>query len=112
MKAVRLHAYGDIDQFKLDEIPDPVPGEGEVLLKVAASGLNPVDLYTRQGFMQQFDPIDLPEVIGGDVAGTVVAVGAGVGERTPSSPSRQPRPWRSFPTTWASRRGPHFRSSL
>src|SRR3954451_23151509 len=78
MKAARLQAYGDVDQFKLEDVPDPVPGPGEVLIKVAASALNPVDLYVRQGFLSQYFPMALPAVIGIDAAGTIAALGPDV----------------------------------
>ena len=78
MKAVVIHALGGADQLTLAEMPDPVPGSGEVLIRVAASGLNPVDSYVRQGYMHQFNPLELPAVIGADVAGTVVSAGPGV----------------------------------
>jgi NADPH:quinone reductase-like Zn-dependent oxidoreductase len=83
MKAVRLHAYGDVDQFKLDEVPAPSPGEGEVLVKIEASGLNPFDLWLRQGYAKDYYPIELPAILGRDAAGTVVAVGPGVSGFTP-----------------------------
>src|SRR5258706_15839854 len=75
MKAARLQAYGDVDQFKLEEVPDPAPGPGEVLIKVAASALNPVDLYVRQGFLSQYFPMDLPAVLGLNAAGTISSLG-------------------------------------
>ena len=78
MKAVRLQAYGDVDQFKFEDVPDPVPGHGDVLIKVAASGLNPVDLFVRQGFAVQFFPMELPAILGIDAAGTIIALGSGV----------------------------------
>lgn len=78
MKAVRLQAYGDVDQFKFEDAPDPVPGHGDVLIKVAASGLNPVDLFVRQGFAVQFFPMKLPAILGIDAAGTTIALGSGV----------------------------------
>lgn len=78
MKAVLLNSYGTEDQFKLVEVPDPVPGAGEVSLRIAAVGLNPVDLYVRQGYMAQFFKLELPAIIGVDAAGTVQAVGPGV----------------------------------
>jgi NADPH:quinone reductase-like Zn-dependent oxidoreductase len=78
MKAVRLQAYGDVDQFRLEDVPEPSPGPGQVLVKVAVSGLNPVDLFTRQGFLAQYYPLDLPAVLGIDAAGTIAALGAGV----------------------------------
>src|ERR1043166_637746 len=75
MKAARLQAYGDVDQFKLEEVPDPKPGPGEVLIKIAASGLNPVDLYVRQGVMSQYIPLELPATLGIDAAGSVAESG-------------------------------------
>ena len=78
MKAVRLHAFGDVDQFKLEDIPNPVPQAGEILVLVAASSFNTVELYQRQGYLVQMFPMDLPAIQGIDIAGTVVAVGTGV----------------------------------
>ncbi|HEV2530022.1 MAG TPA: NADP-dependent oxidoreductase [Thermomicrobiales bacterium] len=78
MKAVRLHAYGDIDQFHVDDIPTPVPASGEVLIRVEASAVNHLDLYLRQGFVAEMMPLDLPAILGGDAAGTVESVGDGV----------------------------------
>jgi NADPH:quinone reductase-like Zn-dependent oxidoreductase len=77
MKAVRLHGYGGIDQFRLEEVPDPVPGPGEALVKVAASGLNPVDAMIRQGWLAQYIPLQFPAILGVDAAGTVVSLGEG-----------------------------------
>lgn len=76
MKATRLHAYGDVDQFKYEDAPDPVAGAGEVLVKLEASGINPVDLYVRMGYLAQRVPLELPAILGLDGAGTIAAVGA------------------------------------
>lgn len=78
MKAVQLHSYGDTDQLRLADLDDPVPGEGEVLIEVAAAGLNPVDEHVRLGWMAQYVPLALPAVLGVDAAGTVLSVGPGV----------------------------------
>lgn len=78
MKAACLHAYGDVDQFVIDEVPTPEPGAGELLIKIEASAVNPFDLMVRQGFMAQFIPLAFPAVLGGDAAGVVSAVGSGV----------------------------------
>lgn len=78
MKATRLHAYGGIDQFKYEEVADPVPTAGEVLIAVEASSLNPVELYIRQGLLTRMAPLELPAILGLDVAGTVTAAGAEV----------------------------------
>jgi NADPH:quinone reductase-like Zn-dependent oxidoreductase len=55
MKAVRLQRFGDADQFRLEDAPDPVAGRGEVLIRVAVSALNPVDLYVRQGMVGKME---------------------------------------------------------
>ena len=78
MRAVRFHEYGPPDVLVLDEVPRPEPGEGEVLIRVHAAGVNPVDWKFRAGYLRQFVPLELPSTPGLDVAGTVEAVGPGV----------------------------------
>lgn len=78
MKAARLQSYGDVDQFRVDDVPVPEPAAGEILIRVEASAVNPFDLILRQGFMAQLIPLPLPAVLGSDAAGTVVGLGAGV----------------------------------
>lgn len=78
MKAARLKNYGGVDQFTIDDIPMPEPAADEVLIKIEASAVNPFDLILRQGFMAQYIPLELPAVLGGDAAGTIAALGAGV----------------------------------
>lgn len=78
MKAARLHSYGDIDRFAIDDIPIPEPAAGEILIKIEASAINPFDLMVRRGDMAQFIPLELPAVLGGDAAGVVAGVGSGV----------------------------------
>ena len=78
MKAARLKSYGDVDQFVVEDVPTPRPQAGEVLIKIEASAINPFDLMIRQGFMAQFIPLELPAVLGGDAAGTIVELGAAV----------------------------------
>ncbi|MBO9831161.1 NADP-dependent oxidoreductase [Xanthomonas phaseoli] len=78
MKAVLLKSYGGVDQFSIEDVPAPKPGPGEVLIKIAASAVNPFDLLLRQGFMAQYVPLPLPAILGGDAAGTVAALGPGV----------------------------------
>lgn len=77
LKAVQLHAYGGVDQLVYEEVPDPIPGAGELLIKVAATSLNPVDWKLRSGQLKDAMPLDLPAILGRDVAGTVVALGSG-----------------------------------
>jgi NADPH:quinone reductase-like Zn-dependent oxidoreductase len=78
MRAVRLQAYGDVDQFKLEDIAVPTPDAGEILMRVHASAVNHFDLAIRQGLRAQQFPLPLPAILGGDAAGTVEALGAGV----------------------------------
>lgn len=80
MKAIRIHNYGDVDQFKVDEVPVPVPGPGEVLIKLAASAVNHFDIMLRDGRMAQIVPLELPAILGGDGAGTIEVVGPEVGD--------------------------------
>ena len=73
MKAVYLTEHGGIDVLTYGELPDPVPSEGEVLVRVRACGVNHVDLWIRKGL--PFLKIRFPFVPGGDIAGEVAAVG-------------------------------------
>ena len=74
MKAIRFHEVGGPEVLVLDDVPDPSPAEGEVLIRVAAAGVNPTDAGTRSGRQQ----IPLPGMLGRECAGVVEAVGAGV----------------------------------
>ena len=78
MKAIRFHNYGGPAVLHLEDIPRPVPGPGELLIKVHAASVNPVDWNVRQGYLQQFLPLKLPFVPGWDLSGVVETVGAGV----------------------------------
>ncbi|MEU5891524.1 NADP-dependent oxidoreductase [Streptomyces sp. NPDC047461] len=78
MKAVRFHEYGDPDVLRYEDVEQPVPGAGEVLIRVAATSFNPVDGNIRGGFMRGPIPVVLPHTPGIDVAGTVDALGEGV----------------------------------
>ena len=78
MKAVRFHEYGDPDVLLYEDVEQPVPGAGEVRLRVAASAFNPVDDGIRGGYLRDVFPVTLPHIPGIDVAGTVDARGEGV----------------------------------
>ena len=78
MKAIRAYAYGGPEVLTLEDIADPVPGEGEVLIDVAGSGVNPVDWKILEGRMKAFLPLSLPYTPGVEVSGKVSALGAGV----------------------------------
>jgi NADPH:quinone reductase-like Zn-dependent oxidoreductase len=78
MKAVVVHQYGGLEVLKFEDYPDPVPGEGEVLVRVAAASVNPIDYKRRAGFTKDFYPMTFPGLIGVDLAGSVVRIGPGV----------------------------------
>ena len=78
MQAVVVHQYGGPEVLKFEEYPDPVPGPGEVLVRVAAASVNPIDYKRRAGLTKDFYPIKFPGLIGVDMAGTVVKIGPGV----------------------------------
>jgi len=78
MKAVVVHQYGGPEVLKFEEYPNPVAGPGEVLVRVAATSVNPIDYKRRAGLMKDFYPIKFPGLMGVDIAGTVVTVGPGV----------------------------------
>ncbi len=77
MRAALLHGYGSPDLFRIDTIPEPVPGPGQIRVRVAAAGVNPVDIKARRGELPWL-PLTFPARLGGDVAGVVDGVGDGV----------------------------------
>jgi NADPH:quinone reductase-like Zn-dependent oxidoreductase len=78
MKAIVIHGYGGPEVLKYEDYPDPVPGPGEVLVRVAASSVNPFDFKVRAGVFKEFIPLTFPAILGIDVSGTVVSIGPGV----------------------------------
>lgn len=76
MQAVRIHTFGGPEVLQLEDIPTPVPAADEILVKVYASGVNPVDWAIREGAMRAF--LTPPLTLGCDVAGMVEAVGSAV----------------------------------
>jgi NADPH2:quinone reductase len=83
MKAIRIHETGGPEVMHLEEIETPVPGENEVLIKVAAAGINYADLMRRQG--TYLTRTRTPATLGLEVAGTVVALGPGVSSPAPGT---------------------------
>ena len=77
MKAIRFHSYGPPDCLRYEEIPRPQPGTGEVLIRVRAAGVNPIDGKLRAGLLRDLRPITLPFTPGSDFAGTVEEAGDG-----------------------------------
>jgi NADPH:quinone reductase-like Zn-dependent oxidoreductase len=78
MKAIVVHQYGGPEVLKFEDYPDPVPGPGEVLVRVAATSVNPIDYKRRAGLTKDFYPLQFPGLIGIDMAGTVVKIEPGV----------------------------------
>ncbi len=78
INAIQVHDYGNADQLTLEQIPQPQPQEGEVLVRLHAAGVNPVDWKIRSGWMKDFRPSTFPYVPGADLAGVVETVGSGV----------------------------------
>lgn len=74
MQAIRIHQNGTADSLVLDQVPVPTPGPGQVRVKLAAAGLNFIDIYQREGLY----PIPTPFIPGLEGAGTVDALGEGV----------------------------------
>src|SRR5271163_4631967 len=78
MKAIVVYQYGGPEVLKFEDYPDPVAGPGQVLVRVAAASVNPIDLKRRAGLTKDFYPMHFPSLIGVDMAGTVVKIGPGV----------------------------------
>ncbi len=81
MKAMLLNTFGGPEAFELREVPKPVPGTGQVLVRVHATSINPLDFQVRRGDYQDYVP--LPAITGHDVSGVVEEVGAGVTSLVP-----------------------------
>ncbi|MEM3684422.1 MAG: zinc-binding dehydrogenase [Conexivisphaerales archaeon] len=79
MKAVRFHSPGGPEVLTYEDIPEPVPGEGEAIVRVRACGVNRLDISLRSGKYKT----QLPRILGTDVAGTVEQVGEGVKKVSP-----------------------------
>jgi NADPH:quinone reductase-like Zn-dependent oxidoreductase len=78
MKAVVLHEYGGPNKLRYEDVPDPVAGEGHVLVRMAASSVNPIDYKMRSGAAKDRFPLELPAILGRDISGIVREVGKGV----------------------------------
>jgi NADPH2:quinone reductase len=73
MKAIRIHGHGGPEVMQFDELPTPKPGQGEILIRVEASGVNFLDIYHRSGAYK----MEMPLILGQEGAGTVEAIGPG-----------------------------------
>src|ERR1700755_2428304 len=83
-KAVRYDEFGGIDVLRVDEVQRPVPGDGQVLVRVKAAGINPSEAVIRTGAVAQLFPSTFPSGQGSDLAGVIEKVGAGAGGFFPS----------------------------
>jgi NADPH2:quinone reductase len=94
MQAVRVHEYGGPEALRVEDLPTPEPGPGQVLVRVAAAGVNFIDIYHRSGQYQ----VPLPFALGQEGAGTVEKVGEGVAEFR----AGEPVAWASVGGSYAS----------
>ena len=76
MKAIRVHAPGGPEALRYEDVPQPAPGPGQVLVKIEAAGVNYIDVYQRTGLYK----VAMPVILGQEAAGVVTAVGSGVME--------------------------------
>jgi NADPH:quinone reductase-like Zn-dependent oxidoreductase len=76
MQAIRVHRYGGPEQLKLEQIPSPEPQPDEVLVRVHATGVLPVEWKIRRGFFHAFQPAPFPYIPGSTFAGVVEEVGS------------------------------------
>ena len=76
MRAVVFHEFGNADVLRVEELPDPTPGPGEVVVEVTASALNHLDVDVREG-VSRF-PIELPHTLGVEPVGRIAVLGDGV----------------------------------
>jgi NADPH:quinone reductase-like Zn-dependent oxidoreductase len=78
MKAIRIHRYGGPEALQYEDAPRPQPQAGEVLIRVHAAGVNPIDWKVREGHMKDFWPHKFPLILGWDLSGVVEELGRGV----------------------------------
>src|SRR6266481_4194740 len=77
MKAIRIHNYGGPEVLNYEDAPRPKPQAGEVVVRVHAAGVNPIDWKVREGHMKDFWPHKFPLILGWDLSGVVEELGAG-----------------------------------
>src|SRR3954466_14672053 len=96
MQAIRVHQYGGPEAMELEQLPVPTPGPGQALVRVAASGVNFIDIYQRSGAYK----LPLPLGLGLDGAGTVEGVGEGVGEGVTDAKPGDRVAWTQIPGSY------------
>lgn len=75
MKAIRIHSFGGPDALEYEDVPRPKPSNGQVLIRLRAASVNPLERAIRQGVMQKVMPVKLPFIPGSDLAGVIESVG-------------------------------------
>ena len=78
MKAAQINKYGDASVVNVVDVDQPVARDGQVLVRVSAASLNPVDSAIRSGYFHEMMPVQFPATLGGDIAGEIIEVGSGV----------------------------------
>jgi NADPH2:quinone reductase len=78
MKAMVIDTFGGLETLHPAEVPTPIPGPGEVLIRLTATSVNPVDWKIREGYLKDFFPHKFPLILGWDAAGIVAGLGDGV----------------------------------
>lgn len=85
MKAARIHAYGDTSQIKIEDAPLPTLNPDDVLIRVVATSVNPVDWKIRKGYLKSMIPYEMPLTMGWDVSGIVEQIGPAVTKFKPGN---------------------------
>jgi NADPH:quinone reductase-like Zn-dependent oxidoreductase len=96
MKAVVIHEYGAPGVLKYEDFQDPRPGPGEVLVRMHAASINPVDWKMRSGAAKDRFPVSFPGILGRDVAGLVVSRHPQTSAKVTGCLRWRMRPMRSF----------------
>ena len=78
MHAVRIHSFGDANVLKVEDIPVPEPKDNEIVVRVMAASVNPIDYKIRSGKYPAVKADQLPKVLGRDISGVVQRVGGSV----------------------------------
>ena len=104
MKAVLLYAYGDPGQLRYEDTDIPKFGDNEVLVKVRATSINPIDLKIRSGATKSRIPIEFPAILGRDLSGEVIETGRNV-QRFPKGMRIMALANRTYAESFASKLG-------
>src|SRR2546423_12962534 len=86
MKAIVIHEYGGPEVLKYEDVPRPDPKDDQILVRVIAAGVNPVDGMIRSGMFAKYEKAVFPMIPGADIAGVVEKVGSKVTKFKPGDP--------------------------